>query len=111
MTDSDSCNWSPACRRPSGDTQVMTYNKHYDRMEAVDHTHPAQDAVADAYRRGRGADDGLRADGEGSDTDTDADTDASDTMRDVSHKPADSDGTNRVWARGDTDQPVRDDDE
>ena len=62
-----------------------------DRMDAVDHTHPAQDAVTDAYRRGRT---GLRADGSGEDPATDA------RMRDVSHTPADGEGTNDVWSRG-----------
>jgi len=74
-----------------------------ERMDAVDHTHPAQDAVADAYRRGRQS---LRADGAGEESDAD---DA--RMRDVSHTPVDGDGTNGVWARGETDQPARDDDE
>jgi hypothetical protein len=72
-----------------------------DRMETVDHTHPAQDAVADVYRRGRT---GLRADGgEDAETDTDAGPDARTRMRDVSHTPTDGDGTNEVWARGDGD--------
>ena len=78
-----------------------------DRMDAVDHTHPAQDAVADAYRRGRHANDGLRADGEGESENADAEA----RMCDVSHTPADGDGTNGVWARGERDRQVRDDDE
>jgi hypothetical protein len=72
-----------------------------DRMAAVDHTHPAQDAVTGAYRRGRGAGDGLRADGSGEEPEADADSDPeTDSMRDVSHTPVDGDGTNGVWARG-----------
>jgi hypothetical protein len=80
-----------------------------DRMDSVDHTHPTQDAVADAYRRGGT---GLRADGSGRDAaDGDAGTDRT-RMRDVSHTPPDGDGTNDVWARGETEErPVRDDDE
>jgi hypothetical protein len=77
-------------------------------MDAVDHTHPAQDAVADAYRRGRHADAGLRADGSGEEPETDAETPR---MRDVSHTPADGEGTNDVWSRGDDARPVDSDDE
>jgi hypothetical protein len=69
-----------------------------DRMESVDHSHPTQRAVAGAYRRGRDAD-GLRTDGAGED----AGTESRERMRDVSHTPADGDGTNEVWARGDGD--------
>jgi hypothetical protein len=76
-----------------------------DRMDAVDHTHPAQDAVTGAYRRGRET---LLADGAGEESDAEADPEPS-RMRDVSH--ASADGTNGVWARGETEQPVRDDDE
>ncbi|AZH25850.1 hypothetical protein [Haloplanus aerogenes] len=79
-----------------------------DRMAAVDHTHPTQDAVAGAYRRGRQAD-GLRADGAGDDSDAETDPETA-RMRDVSHTPTDGDGANDVWARGETDE-VRDDDE
>jgi hypothetical protein len=76
-----------------------------DRIESVDHTHPAQESVTDAYRRGRT---GLRADG-GEDAETDADRAR---MRDVSHTPPDGDGTNEVWARGDGDtQRVEDPDD
>ena len=67
-----------------------------DRMDAVDHTHPAQDAVTDAYRRGRHADAGLRADGSGEESEADD----HERMRDVSHTPADGEGTNDVWSRG-----------
>jgi len=75
-------------------------------MGAVDHTHPAQDAVTDVYRRGRTA---LRADGSGRDDADDADATR---MRDVSHTPPDGDGTNDVWARGESDATrSRDDDE
>jgi len=83
-----------------------------DRMESVDHTHPAQDAVTDAYRRGRTD---LRADGSGRPDADDADTGAP-RMRDVSHTPPDGDSTNDVWARGEGDAERvrprdRDDDE
>jgi len=73
-------------------------------MAAVDHPHPAQGAVTGAYRRGRQAE-GLRADGAGDDSDADGDADSDPEtvrMRDVSHTPADGDGTNRVWARGES---------
>jgi hypothetical protein len=73
-----------------------------DRMESVDHSHPTQRAVASAYRRGLSADAGLRADGAGEESDDDTDAEAP-RMRDVSHAPADGDGTNGVWARGETD--------
>jgi len=80
------------------------------RMDAVDHTHPTQDAVADAYRRGRRAAD-LRADGAGEASDGEAEADADGEkrgrVRDVSH--ASTDGTNGVWVRGEP--TVRDDDE
>jgi len=69
-----------------------------DRMGSVDHSHPTQRAVAGAYRRGRTAD-GLRTDGAGED----AEAEGRERMRDVSHTPADGDGTNDVWARGDGD--------
>jgi hypothetical protein len=72
-----------------------------DRMDAVDHTHPTQDGVAEAYRRGRGAD-GLIADGSGDDAD------AADPMREVSHTPPVGEDTNDIWARGD-DELERDD--
>jgi len=64
-------------------------------MESVDHSHPAGRAVAGAYRRGRNAD-GLRTDGAGEGTETDD----RERMRDVSHTPADGEGTNDVWSRG-----------
>jgi hypothetical protein len=79
-----------------------------DRMDAVDHTHPAQDAVADAYRRGRT---GLRADGSGEEPEVGADADDGARMRDVSHTPADGEGTNDVWSRGDDARPVASDDD
>jgi len=69
-----------------------------DRMGSVDHSHPTQRAVAGAYRRGRNAD-GLCTDGAGED----AETEGRERMRDVSHTPADGDGTNEVWSRGDGD--------
>jgi hypothetical protein len=66
-----------------------------DRMGSVDHSHPTGRAVAGAYRRGRNAD-GLRTDGAGED----AEAGDHERMRDVSHTPADGEGTNDVWSRG-----------
>jgi hypothetical protein len=78
-----------------------------DQMGSVDHSHLAQRAVAGAYRRGRHADAGLRADGSGEESETDD----RERMRDVSHTPADGEGTNDVWSRGDDARPVVSDDD